>query len=91
MTERQAIKIRSIFSNKIPQEELYTQLTDELATELDNAIKKQIAQKPYHLLKNRYWGTAKGGYCPVCNSIVNSRENQYCRKCGQKLDWSDTE
>ena len=42
MTEKQAIKIRSIFCNRIPQEELYTQMTNELAIEIDKSIKKQI-------------------------------------------------
>ena len=90
MTKNQAIKIRSIFCNRIPQEELYIQRTEELATEFDKAIKKQIPQKPIHI-RGTHWGKGKGGKCPICKSGVNSLEYQYCRKCGQKLDWSDTE
>lgn len=26
------------------------------------------------------------GICPVCEVVVDTTEN-YCRKCGQKLDW----
>ena len=90
MTEKQAIKIRSIFCNRIPQEELYTPLTEELATELDNAIKKQIPKKAYDI-RGTHWGKGKGGHCPICNCGVNSVRHQYCPKCGQKLDWGDTE
>lgn len=89
MTEKQAIKIRSIFCNKIPQEQLYTRMTDELANEFDIAIEKQIPKKPTNI-SGRYWGKAKSGKCPICGSGVNSREYNYCKKCGQKIDWSDT-
>lgn len=35
----------------------------------------------------RYRGKAIGGKCPICKSGVNSKEYNYCRKCGQKLLW----
>lgn len=75
MTEQQAIKIRSIFSNRIPQEELYTKLTDELATEIDNAITKQVPME-CKMFKDT---------C-VCGKAVYPHMN-YCSNCGQKLDW----
>ena len=30
------------------------------------------------------------GYCPCCNAHMNSSK-AYCDKCGQAVDWSDTE
>ena len=30
------------------------------------------------------------GYCPNCNKEVNENYT-YCNKCGQRLDWSDSE
>ena len=93
MTEKQATKIRSIFCNRIPYEELYTPLTEELATEMDNAIKKQL---PKRIIDDRYpWGT-----CPNCGGSVylekiqehiQNEETTYCEHCGQVLDWSDDE
>lgn len=93
MTEKQAIKIRSVFCNSIPQEELYTKLTDELATEMDNAITKQVPKKP---IGDRYpWAI-----CPACGGSVylkniqehiQNNETTYCEHCGQALDWSDTD
>ena len=50
MTEKQAIKIRSIFCNRIPQEELYIQRTEELATELEEPLKPLIAMVIYGLI-----------------------------------------
>ena len=104
MTKEQAKKIRSIFCNKIPQEELYTPQTEELATEFDNAIEKQIPKKPkiltWQLLIDSGW---KHG-CPNCGCAVGVNKNlgfayeeylepneSYCCSCGQALDWSDTE
>lgn len=30
------------------------------------------------------------GKCPICDNRYNSNdENDYCSKCGQKLDWSE--
>lgn len=79
MTEGQAIKIRSVFCNRIPQEELYTQLTEELATEIDDAITKQA---PMQVRGMR-------DFC-VCQRTVYPHM-KYCSGCGQKLDWGDGE
>ena len=53
------------------------------------ALEKQIPKKATNL-SGRYWGKAKSGTCPKCQSGVNSMQNHYCSKCGQALDWSDT-
>lgn len=79
MTEQQAIKIRSIFCNRIPQEELYTQLTEELATEIDIAITKQVPME-CKVFKDS---------C-VCGKTVYPHM-EYCYKCGQKLKWMKSE
>lgn len=99
MTEKQAIKIRSVFCNRIPQEELYTKLTDELAIEIDNAITKQVPKKPTPhrvdidkiKIGNANWCKGTTVYkCPCCNDFI-SRIYDYCYKCGQALDWSDND
>ena len=58
---------------------------------LIDILEKQIPKKPINAVSGRYFGKAKSGECPVCGRGVNSQEYQYCRKCGQKIDWSDTE
>ena len=83
MTEKQAIKIRSMFSNRIPYEELYTPLTEELAMEIDNAIKKQIPKKRISMQ-----GLDFRSKCPVCDKFIPKGKD--CCECGQALDWSDT-
>ena len=54
------------------------------------ALEKQIPKKPLNPC-GRYYGKAKGGNCPICGAGTNSVTYTYCRKCGQALDWSDTE
>lgn len=49
-------------------------------------IKKMVPKKPLNH-DGRYYGKTKGGNCPVCGSHTNSSMLNYCRKCGQKLDW----
>ena len=67
--------------------------TDFLLTAKE-AIKKQIPKKPNFIV---YDGNAKIGnnHCPKCNSIIfknlSTRNVDYCVRCGQAIDWSDTE
>ena len=63
-----------------------------------NALEKQIPKKPTpHKVEggkikigNGWWceGTTVHK-CPNCNEFI-SRTYKYCYKCGQALDWSDT-
>ncbi len=39
--------------------------------------KKPVEKFPFH-------------HCPSCNTVI-AEHNKFCRECGQKLDWSDTE
>ena len=66
-----------------------------------NALEKQIPKKPTpHKVEpieapikigNANWGKGTTIYkCPNCNEFI-SRTYDYCYKCGQALDWSDTE
>ena len=51
-----------------------------------DALEKQIPLMPTEQ-SMRYGGKAIGGKCPICKSGVNSKEYNYCRKCGQKILW----
>ena len=56
----------------------------ELKTVLSVAIKKQIPKKGYGDIVDM---------CPVCNNVIAEEWlcPNYCKDCGQALDWSDTE
>ena len=62
------------------------------------ALDKQVAKRPkphtvdVEKLKigNANWCKGTTVYrCPNCNDFI-SRTYDFCYKCGQKLDWSDT-
>ena len=64
-----------------------------------SALEKQIPKKPTpqivkggkRLIGNSWWCNGTTIYkCPNCNEFI-SRTYDYCYKCGQALDWSDTE
>ncbi len=96
MTEKQAIFLRSCFSNGIEfrkdmaiinehpfsQDEL-----DELAMVFDDAIKKQIAVKPIYS-ENQGVRYTSVWECPTCGgSFTGMRLTKHCYHCGQKFDW----
>lgn len=45
------------------------------------ALKKLIPKKPLNV---------NGRYCAVCGASVNSFMHKFCHKCGQAIDWSDS-
>lgn len=71
------------------------EMTDEWREQLEicklakAALEKQIPKKPLNRF-DEYNG--EYGYCPCCNHILTDFKNFHrCTKCGQALDWSDTE
>lgn len=52
------------------------------------ALEKQIPKKPL-VPCGRWDGKSKGGKCPICSSQTTESVSNFCRKCGQALDWSD--
>ena len=65
----------------------------EIKTAIE-AIEKQIPKAAvFNIFKSNGWGNVECK-CPICDSVLageNWVEKHYCDKCGQKLDWSDTE
>ena len=54
------------------------------------ALEKQIPKKPIILGYREGRGVNTISYtCPICHKHI-SRDN-FCKNCGQALDWSDTE
>ena len=99
MTEKEATKIRSAFSNgfQFPFGRGYIENCDmnevnRHAELLDEAIKKQIPQKPKLLSSGEFYS------CPNCDIIIRKNEPSHgnidiprCKWCGQALDWSNGE
>lgn len=94
MTEYEASKIRSAFSNGFHGGNSYLSECDmdqakEYSELLDIALKKQIPQKPTRNKREtiRYTGVYS---CPNCRqSFSGAGVADYCYHCGQRLDWSD--
>jgi hypothetical protein len=55
-----------------------------------SALKKQIPKKPnIHGYREGREVNTISYTCPICNKHIG--RDAYCKHCGQKLDWSDTE
>lgn len=64
----------------------------EIDFDFDRAIKaleKQVPKKPINAIKddNEFICVI----CPCCQQVAVEFNDVYCRKCGQKLDWSEEE
>lgn len=59
--------------------------TEENKKVLQEIVDKATPKRPYYL---NYGGYQIGNWkCPSCDSI--GAIDEYCKHCGQKLDWSD--
>ena len=57
---------------------------------IKEALEKQIPKKPiFESEQTSPFGVDDVPYCPSCRCDLP--EVSYCEKCGQALDWSDTE
>ena len=85
----------------IAKEEGFNSLLLLNKKDIAKALEKQIPKKPTpHIVEpvespikigNMNWGRGTTiYYCPNCKDFI-SRTYTYCHKCGQALDWSDTE
>jgi hypothetical protein len=51
------------------------------------ALGRQVQKKP---VKRSFIIPSEGiDVCPNCKKPLQNKWNQYCHKCGQKLDWGD--
>ena len=65
------------------------QVNNLVVAKIVEALEKQIPKKPF--LKDLFeLGTMQGTVCPNCEIVLCGKE-KYCSRCGQALDWSDTE
>jgi predicted amidophosphoribosyltransferase len=63
----------------------YAVAIDEAIKVLEKQIPKEVTQSVLFppKLKPRY------SNCPICKNLIEYQP-QYCNRCGQKLEWSDS-
>ena len=73
-------------ADELREHEEYVEVLKETIT----ALEKQMPKKVLNLMLNADGKPTKvfKGICPYCQCIVN---NEYCSRCGQALDWSDSD
>ena len=75
------------YDGKADKQEEYTIKAYNVAI---NALEKQIPKKPiFESEQTSPFGVDDVPYCPSCRCDLP--EVSYCEKCGQALDWSDTD
>ena len=90
MTYQEAIKRIKIHNEHHSQQERFAIYITEALNMAIEALEKQIPKKPVTEKDKVIFGIVCGR-CPECDNAVYSTTNLYCHKCGQALDWSDTE
>ena len=78
MTNKEAIEI---LTNAIKNDIMVAEEDIIALAMAQKALEKQTPEKP----RDRIAGY--GGYCQCGNTVELTQE--YCSKCGQRLDWSD--
>lgn len=90
MTEKESIKIEKYLLDG------YKKPNYKLAEKIMEAVEKQIPKK-VGVNKNYSNGRYTIAFCPTCKDVLGLlRIAKYeihncCSKCGQALDWSDTD
>ena len=85
MTNQQAIKIITECGLNVE-----SAAHDEVMEKIQSALEKQIPEKGnVHGIRDGREINTVSYTCPVCHNHIG-RDN-YCKHCGQKLDWGDTE
>ena len=83
------IKDRESFCHRDDFDDVFLQDIEALKVGI-TALEKQVPKKVLNLMLNADGKPAKvfKGICPYCQCIVT---NEYCSRCGQALDWSDSD
>jgi predicted regulator of amino acid metabolism with ACT domain len=95
INERSIKQIKEIGKNAKTLSKIFTEaeqafLNENMACEIGiQALEKQVPKKVVNFMLNdgKLIKVFKG-ICPYCQCIVT---NEYCSRCGQALDWSDSD
>lgn len=63
---------------------------DVLIEKAEKYDEMKTPKKP--MIKERWWANdqcARDPYCPDCGEPLSKFKNNFCNKCGIKIDWSD--
>ena len=83
MTESEAIEMLNTFPK---EDEMYD--TAQMAI---NALEKQIPKKPISVTSVENSMYVKCPTCKLTTVLYDGCIMEYCKNCGQKLDWSNGE
>lgn len=84
MNEQEAIKRLEYIKHVGNGEQEYKHCAEEIALDMAiKALEKQIAKKVNKETKDSY-----GNVIPRCPSCSKMFVEDYCSKCGQKIDWT---
>lgn len=75
---------QAIRDSYIPK--MFTALEEALEVAIQ-ALEKQVDKKPIHAHGNYYCPTCKDTWLLWDDAIPNEHDN-FCRYCGQRIDWS---
>lgn len=94
MTENEARIIRSGFANGVEYALGKTKIEDceettleHFAELVENATEKQVPKKPLKDEPSKL-DVVQTYTCAVCGETIICSSALYCRRCGQRLDWS---
>ena len=83
MTESEAIEMLNTFPK---EDEMYD--TAQMAI---NALEKQIPKKPISVTSVENSMYVKCPTCKLTTVLYDGCVMEYCKNCGQAIDWSDTD
>jgi len=92
ITERQAIRIRTVFAGKIPEKQITPEEREQLEDILHEITELNVAKTPDlegdgysdgHLVYDTW-------ICPHCEKKYEMKyeEHDHCPNCGQAIDWT---
>ena len=60
---------------------------EQMGMNITEACERQVAMRP----KKVKFGSFTYNKCARCDEEYVFEQDKYCRKCGQKVDWTDSE
>ena len=79
-TYKETLDLMNDFADGIIQ---LNKMSDSDLSNIIIALEKQTPMKPIDFMAQHH-----GDYCPRCRKRADEYIDDYCKECGQKLDWS---
>ena len=85
-TSKEALWVYEYYGGFIAREAAIKAVDDACLVACE-ALEKQIPKRPLPVIT--HYNEFICAICPSCQKIAVEVDDNYCRCCGQKLDWSD--